>query len=83
MPQHVGEMKTKPTQQAIRLLSEQGIFPDFIVCRAEKGIDEIRKKKIQVGANVPADHIISAPDMETIYDIPLTLEAEGLGGEAA
>ncbi len=79
IPQHVGEMKTKPTQQAIRMLSEHGIFPDFIVCRAEIPIDEVRKKKIQVGANVPNDHIISAPDVETVYDIPLTLEAEGLG----
>jgi CTP synthase len=79
IPQHVGEMKTKPTQQAIRMLSEHGIFPDFIVCRAETVIDEVRKKKIQVGANVPNDHIISAPDVETIYDIPLTLESEGLG----
>ncbi len=79
VPPHVGEMKTKPTQQAIRMLSEHGIFPDFIVCRSEKGIDEIRKRKIQVGANVPTEHIISAPDMETIYDIPLTLETEGLG----
>ena len=81
VPPHVGEMKTKPTQQAIRMLSEHGIFPDFIVCRSEKGIDEVRKKKIQVGANVPTEHIISAPDMGTVYDIPLTLEAEGLGGK--
>ena len=79
IPQHVGEMKTKPTQQAIRMLSEHGIFPDFIVCRAETVIDEVRKKKIQVGANVPNDHIISAPDVETIYDIPLTLESEASG----
>jgi CTP synthase len=79
IPQHVGEMKTKPTQQAIRMLGEHGIIPDFIVCRAEKSIDEVRKKKIQIGANVASDHIISAPDVETIYDIPLTLEAEGLG----
>ena len=79
VPPHVGEMKTKPTQQAIRMLGEHGIFPDFIVCRADRDIDEVRKKKIQVGANVPIDHIISAPDMETIYDIPLTLEAEDLG----
>ncbi len=79
VPPHVGEMKTKPTQQAIRMLSEQGIFPDFIVCRAECAIDDVRKKKIQIGANVPIDHIISAPDMETIYDIPLTLEAENMG----
>ena len=79
VPHHVGEMKTKPTQQAIRMLSEHGIFPDFIVCRAETGLDQVRKKKIQVGANVPAEHIISAPDMATVYDIPLTLEQEDLG----
>ena len=79
VPHHVGEMKTKPTQQAIRMLSEHGIFPDFIICRAETGLDQVRKKKIQVGANVPAEHIISAPDMATVYDIPLTLEQEDLG----
>ena len=45
IPQHVGEMKTKPTQQAIRLLSQQGIFPDFIVCRAETPLDDVRKKQ--------------------------------------
>ena len=81
IPRHVGEMKTKPTQQAIRMLSEHGIFPDFIVCRAETATDEVRKKKIQIGANVPNDHIISAPDSKTIYNIPLVLEEEGLGGK--
>jgi len=79
VPPHVGEMKTKPTQQAIRLLSEHGIFPDFIVCRSERGLDDVRKRKIQVNANVPIEHIISEPDMRTIYDIPLALEAEGMG----
>ena len=79
VPPHLGEMKTKPTQQAIRMLSEHGIFPDFIICRAETKVDEIRKKKIQIGANVPIEHIISEPDKKTIYDIPLGLEAEGLG----
>lgn len=79
VPPHVGEMKTKPTQQATRMLSEHGIFPDFIICRSEKGVDEVRKRKIQIGANVPMEHIISAPDMKTIYDIPLTLEADDLG----
>ena len=81
VPPHVGEMKTKPTQQAIRMLSEHGIFPDFIVCRAATRIDEVRKKKIEIFANVPAEHIISAPDMETIYDIPLELEAENFGSK--
>ena len=79
IPRHVGEMKTKPTQQAIRMLSEHGIFPDFIVCRAETATDDVRKKKIQVGANVPNDHIISAPDSDTIYKSPLVLEEENLG----
>ena len=79
IPQHVGEMKTKPTQQAIRQLGEHGIFPDFIICRAETRLDDVRRKKIQVGANVPGDHIISAPDMATVYDIPVELEKEGLG----
>ena len=81
IPHHVGEMKTKPTQQAIRMLSEHGIFPDFIVCRAETSLDDVRKKKIMVNANVPKDHIISAPDMATIYDIPIRLEEEGLGAK--
>ena len=79
IPRHVGEMKTKPTQQAIRMLGEHGVFPDFILCRAETRLDDVRRRKIQIGANVPEQHIISAPDMATIYDIPITLEAEGMG----
>ncbi|MEE2659756.1 MAG: CTP synthase [Candidatus Latescibacterota bacterium] len=79
IPNHVGEMKTKPTQQAVRMLTEHGIFPDFIVCRAETAVDQVRKKKIMVGANVPEEHIISAPDMATVYDIPVALEQEGFG----
>lgn len=79
IPRHLGEMKTKPTQQAIRLLGEHGVFPDFIVCRAATRLDDVRRRKIQIGANVPEEHIIAAPDMATVYDIPITLEAEGMG----
>ena len=79
IPSHIEEMKTKPTQQAIRLLSENGIWPDFIVCRAAKALDEVRKKKIEVMANIPLDHIISEPDIDTIYRIPLDLEKEEMG----
>lgn len=78
-PGHIGEMKTKPTQQAIRMLSENGIFPDFIICRAKKPLDEIRKKKIETYANIPSDHVISEPDIETIYQIPLDLEKDKFG----
>ena len=46
VPSHIEEMKTKPTQQAIRLLSESGIIPDFIICRAKRKLDRERKKKI-------------------------------------
>jgi len=79
IPSHIEEMKTKPTQQAIRLLSESGIFPDFIICRAKKALDVVRKKKIETYANIISDHVISEPDIETVYQIPLDLEKEKLG----
>jgi CTP synthase len=79
IPSHIEEMKTKPTQQAIRLLGETGIFPDFIICRAKKALDGVRKKKIETYANIPSEHVISEPDIETVYSIPLDLEKEKLG----
>ena len=79
IPSHIEEMKTKPTQQAIRLLSESGIFPDFIICRAKKALDVVRKKKIETYANIASDNVISEPDIETVYQIPLDLEKEKLG----
>src|SRR3989344_5185449 len=72
-------MKTKPTQQAIRTLNETGIFPDFVLCRAHEPLDNVRKKKIEVAANISSDYIISAPDTKTIYKIPLNFEKENLG----
>ncbi|MBD3164159.1 CTP synthase [Candidatus Woesearchaeota archaeon] len=79
IPGHMGEMKTKPTQQAIRMLSETGIFPDFIICRASKALDDVRKKKVETYANISSEYIISEPDIDTIYRIPLDLEKENLG----
>ncbi len=79
VPDNIGEMKTKPTQQAIHMLNETGIFPDFVLCRANKPLDNVRKNKIQENANVKADHVISAPDVKTIYSVPLNLENENLG----
>jgi len=79
IPGHIEEMKTKPTQQAIKLLSEEGIFPDFIICRAKRALDDVRKKKIETYANIKSDHVISEPDIDTIYQIPLDLEKERLG----
>ncbi|PJA70886.1 CTP synthetase [Candidatus Pacearchaeota archaeon CG_4_9_14_3_um_filter_31_7] len=77
--QNVGEMKTKPTQQSVRLLSQNGIYPDFIICRGREELDEPRKKKIEVYANIPTENVISAPDIKTIYRVPLNFEKEDLG----
>lgn len=79
IPAKVGEMKTKPTQYAVRTLNTTGIFPDFLLCRAEIKLDNPRKEKLALFCNVPADHIISAPDVDSIYDIPGNFEREGLG----
>jgi len=79
VPSHIEEMKTKPTQQAIRLLGENGIFPDFIICRAKRALDKVRKQKIETYANIPSTHVISEPDIETVYSIPLDLEKGQLG----
>jgi CTP synthase len=72
-------MKTKPTQHAIRSLSENGIFADFIICRAVEALDDVRKRKIEISANISADRIISAPDVDSIYQVPLEYEKDRLG----
>lgn len=79
VPSHIQDMKTKPTQQAVRLLGEQGVLPDFIVCRSEYGMDQARKEKLGLFVNVAVENIISAPDFATIYHMPLHLEQEELG----
>jgi CTP synthase len=79
IPSHIDEMKTKPTQQAIRQLSEHGILPDIILCRAKTPLDPVRRKKIETYANIEADCVISAPDTDCIYEVPINFERENLG----
>jgi CTP synthase len=79
VPAKIGEMKTKPTQYAVRTLNSAGIQPDMILARSVLPIDEPRKKKIAINCNVASEDIISAPDVESIYDIPLNFEVENLG----
>ena len=79
IPNKVGEMKTRPTQHAVRLLNSYGIQPDFIVGRSEVPLDKKRKEKIAIWCNIPVDHIISAPDIESIYEVPLNFEKDNLG----
>lgn len=74
VPRTLGEMKTRPTQNAIRQLNSYGIQPDFIIGRSQYPIDERRKEKIANACAIKPDHVISAPDIESVYDIPLTFE---------
>jgi len=79
IPEMVGEMKTKPTQTAVRLLNEAGIQPDIILARAKVPVDKPRKKKISIFCNVETKDVVSAPDAESIYEIPVNFEKENLG----
>jgi CTP synthase len=79
IPNKIGEMKTKPTQHAVRNLQSAGIQPDFLIARSEKPVDHSRKEKLSINCNVPADNVISAPDADSIYDIPLNFEKDKLG----
>lgn len=79
-PQKIGEMKTKPTQQAVRSLNSAGVQPDIIIARSESPIDEKRKEKIALFCNVAPEDVISAPDVETIYEVPLNFEKDQLSG---
>lgn len=71
IPGTLGEMKTKPTQNAIRQLNSYGVHADMIVARATVPLDKKRKEKISNATSVPAEYIISAPDIKSIYDVPL------------
>ncbi|HPS21679.1 MAG TPA: CTP synthase [Candidatus Paceibacterota bacterium] len=77
-PHTVGEMKTKPTQNAVRTLNASGVQPDILIARGKTPLDEKRKEKISVFCNVLPDRIISAPDVHSIYDIPVNFEKEKL-----
>ena len=78
VPGTLGEMKTRPTQNAIRQLNGHGIQPHFIVARATVALDEKRKEKIASACAIKPDHVISAPDVKSVYDIPLNFEKDKL-----
>ncbi len=79
IPEKIGEMKTKPTQYAVRTLNSAGIQPDFIIARAARPLDEKRREKLGIFCNISKDDVVSAPDVDSIYEIPLNFEKEGLG----
>ncbi len=70
-PPHLGEPKTKPTQMSVKLLNSMGIQPDFIVARADRMIDDRRRERFALFCNVNPEDIISSPNLENIYQLPL------------
>ncbi len=81
IPNKIGEMKTKPTQYASRTLNGAGIQADFIFCRAENPLDQQRKDKVATFCNVKKEHVISAPDVDSIYDVPIYFEKQDVGNK--
>jgi CTP synthase len=81
VPPMIGEMKTKPTQQATKNLNEAGIQPDFILARSEVILDEPRKRKLAIYCNIHPEDIISAPDVKSIYEVPVNFEKENIGNK--
>lgn len=75
----VGEMKTKPTQHAVRTLQSSGLWPDMIIARSTTPLDEKRKEKLAFFCSVKQSNIISAPDVKSIYEVPSNFEKEGVG----
>ncbi|MCU0646118.1 MAG: CTP synthase [bacterium] len=73
-----GELKTKPTQHSVMKLREIGIQPDILLCRADRKLNMELKRKIALFCNVPIDAVIDAPDVPTIYEIPLMFHEGGL-----
>ena len=73
-----GEVKTKPTQHSVRELRADGIQPDILVCRTEVPLEDSLKAKLSLFCNVPPDAVITAIDVDSIYELPLYLHKEGL-----
>jgi len=73
-----GELKTKPTQHSVQKLREIGIQPDVLLCRTEKKLANKLKEKIALFCNVEVDSVITAMDVKNVYEVPLSLEKEGL-----
>ncbi len=79
VPKSIGEMKTKPTQQAVRTLQGAGLQPDFIIARAPVAPDRKRREKLARFCNVLEEHVIAAPDVEQVYTVPRGFARDRLG----
>lgn len=77
-PHHIGEPKTKPTQLSVKVLNSMGIQPDFIIARARQRVDDRRRDRFALFCNVPAEHIIDGPDVDSVYEVPLIFHQQNL-----
>lgn len=77
-PGTLGEMKTRPTQHAVYSLASYGVTTDIIIARASTPLDERRKEKIAIACNIPTKRVISAPDIKSIYDVPVNFEKDSI-----
>jgi len=73
-----GELKTKPTQYAVKTLNSVGLHPDIVITRAATPLDQKRKEKIAFNCSMRKEEIISAPDVKNIYEIPLNFEKDNI-----
>ena len=73
-----GELKTKPTQHSVKELRSIGIQPDVLLCRSEQAIPDSERRKISLFTNVSERAVISVPDVEVLYRVPMGLHAQGL-----
>jgi len=73
-----GELKTKPTQHSVKALREIGIQPDILLCRTDRFLPPELKRKVSLFCNVDEDAVITAKDVETVYEVPLVFHREGL-----
>lgn len=78
VPSTIGEMKTRPTQHAVRELNSYGVQADIVIARSTHPLDKKRKEKLAIWCNVIPENIISAPDVGSIYDVPLNFERDRL-----
>lgn len=72
------ELKTKPTQHSVKLMSENGVHPDILVCRTERPLNDDLKRKVALFCNVKVDSVIEAADASTIYEVPIAMLREKL-----
>ena len=77
-PGHLGEPKTKPTQLSVRTLNSMGIQPDFVITRSERFLDQRRRDRIALFGNIHPDGVISSPDVDSVYEIPMVLHSQNL-----